>query len=257
VLRFQKQHPNVWVQLDSGLDKRIPHRESRIAFCRNALLESIRTEVDRDKTLGLAVYLPVDLDLEIDWGILANGLRDSIGIVTSREYDGLFPVSAPRYYDIHALRAARWNSSDAWFALQRARSTRALNRFRGSFSKWFLTALFVHSRQFEAATLQRRDEPISVTSAFGGFGLYNWSAVKTRRYASTGSDACEHVAFNNGLRLAILPQLSIPAPLEHLGPESAGPRNRKVVTRFIRRWREALWRCRRACSSSHQISVLG
>lgn len=242
LLRFQTGRSNTIVHLEDGLVERIPRREERIAFCRNALLDSIRAQATDADPSKETFYLPVDLDLPVDWHGAAEGLREAMMLLSSNAYDGVFPASSPRYYDIHALRAAYWNRRDAWASLGEYRS-KPLGRH---IPEWLLRSVHIYARQFDASTLALVDEPIDVDSAFGGFGIYRMEALGNRRYEISRSDACEHVNFNRGLRLAILPTLSISAPPEHLGSEASWPNHRRAVVRAVRHMRASQWRRRRS-----------
>ncbi len=229
LLRFQSGRPGVTLHLLDGLVSLFPRREERLAYCRNQLLSSIRA-VDEEQATG-SIYFPVDLDIDVDWSPQIAHLSAAIALVQSGTLDGVFPASRPLYYDIHALRAEGWSPGDPWLAVSRARRA-------GPFiPRWILQGLLVHSKQVPLERLQAQGRLIPVDSAFGGFGVYLFDRVREREYVSTTKDRCEHVAFNRGLRLAIMPELEVPAPSEHLGGKRFLPRHRLWILKRARSMR--------------------
>lgn len=212
LITFCAGRANATLLFEDGLAQRIPPREARLAFCRNSLLESvIAAEGINESTRQSSIYLPLDLDLEIEWRAIADELRSAIALVFKGICTGVFPSSSPNYYDIHALRALNWNEEDAWLALNRAKS-RSPNA-----SRMHLRQEYITSRQLSADDLASQGRLVWVRSAFGGFGIYDLSTIRGQSYESRSEDTCEHVAFNIDLeRLAILTSMRIPAPIEHL-----------------------------------------
>jgi hypothetical protein len=232
LLLFQSGRANVTLHLADGLVSRFPRREERLAYCRNQLLASINASEAEAETDTVTIYLPMDLDIDIDWHHQGAQLSEAMNLVQSGWLDGILPASRPLYYDIHALRAPRWNSGDSWVAVSR------VDRFRAFVPTWVVHGALVHSKQIPIERLQARGQLIPVESAFGGFGVYRLDRVKGREYASTEEDLCEHVAFNRGLRLAIMTGLEIPAPAEHLGGGALSlPRHRKWLLSWTRAMR--------------------
>lgn len=228
LLRFMAERPNVTVHLADDLDTRIPLREERLAFCRNQLLASV---VAAESQAGLAsVYFPIDLDLNIDWEAISLQLEAAITLVQSGAMDGVFPSSEPLYYDIHALRAPGWNSVDPWAAVAKA-ETRFLTRRA---PEWAVQGALVHAKQIPPRRLMARGSIIPVESAFGGFGVYLLDRVRNRTYESTVSDRCEHVSFNRGLKLAVMTDLLVQAPPEHLGRKVFKSRAQRAFIRSAR-----------------------
>lgn len=210
---FCDNRPNAVLLVEEGLDARIQARESRLAFCRNALLDSVFSSEDlrADATVP-SLYMPLDLDLRIDWLGIEDELRSAVALISEGACIGIFPSSSPKYYDIHALRAQGWNEEDAWLEVAKAKK-----RYP-KMSRTELRRKYIHARQLEADALRARGRLIWVRSAFGGFGIYRLESVRERLYESRPTDTCEHVAFNLGLeRLAILTTMRIRAPDEHLG----------------------------------------
>lgn len=228
IIRFGSIRPNVTIHVADGLEAEIPVREERLAHCRNRLLESISAAESPPR--AASIYLPVDLDLDIDWSSLATPLRDAITLVRSGSLDGVFPVSTPLYYDIHALRAAGWNSRDPWAAVSWAESHRVYQRS----PQWMVRGALVYAKQVPTERLTRRGRLFPVGSAFGGFGIYLVDRIKDRKYQSTVEDRCEHVFFNRGLKVALMTDLAIAAPTEHLGSKVFGSRAQRALIRAAR-----------------------
>jgi len=232
---FASSRSSVTLLLLDDLTARYPKREDRLAACRNMLLDSIAatsagsSNGDADR----AIYLPVDLDLDIDWSNITTELEEAIRAIHRGDVDGIFPSSTPRYYDIHALRAPGWNTRDAWVMLGESRS-RAIAKW---LPKWILRAAHIHALQVPPQRLMRSGPMFKVDSAFGGFGVYRLQSIIDRTYASTAQDNCEHVAFNRGLRLAIRTTLVIPAPEEHLENREVQGAHRRAITALIYRTR--------------------
>ncbi len=221
LLRFASSRPRVHVVHEQGLHDRVRRREARLATCRNALLDvildTLKADCDGGPTDATMLYLPVDLDLPIPWSEMQGPLRSAFDAVLAGHWNGVFPTSYPYYYDIHALRAEFWNEDDAWNRLSAAKRARSTSHL----PKWMLSEIHIFARQVSSRRLARIAPFLPVTSAFGGLGVYRLDAVARQRYVSTPVDRCEHVVFNRGIdRLAIMTELIIPAPFEHLGDRS-------------------------------------
>lgn len=192
------------------LDKAIPIREARIAFCRDRLLD----EISRHASDGL--YIPIDLDLDIASSLEADPFRDACQLVASGRASGIFPSSSPYYYDIHALREHEWSPDSSWKKINDAKAW-------GYFWSQLVYIRYVSSRQKPHARLQAQGL-IPIDSAFGGVGIYSLSQVLNSgaRYSSSELEQeelnfCEHIVFNRFLdRLFINPAWVIAAPPEHI-----------------------------------------
>lgn len=218
VLRAVKNDLAVPVEIvtEVGLVSRIPIREERIAHCRNVLLERIleRGQIPRSAAGGpgapVTLYVPIDLDIEVDWEAQGPALGKAVAALVAGELDGVFPAARPRYYDIFALRARGWVEEDCWVRVRR------LPKRLKTWGK----RRYIHRKQIALGRLAARGPLVEVESAFGGLGLYRLEAVEHQRYSVTTHDGCEHVAFNRGAgRLAIATDLIVKAPSEHLGPD--------------------------------------
>jgi len=125
---------------------------------------------------------------------------------------GVLANARPRYYDIWALRHARWCPDDCWQPIW--------NRGPG---ESFAAAKFreVFARQI---AIPPTLPPIAVRSAFGGLGVYRLRPALAARYRgldAQGREVSEHVAFNvaigeAGGSLHVFPALCVQAPRQHL-----------------------------------------
>ena len=194
-----------------GLDDIMPVRETRLAFCRDVLLDKI-AKYSKD-----GLYVPIDLDSDIASSLQEKSFLDACQLVASGRVSGVFPSSYPRYYDIHALRHRDWCPGSCWKEVQDSYA-------RGSLWRLYVFIRFVSSRQKTYLCLQRNGL-IPVDSAFGGVGIYSLTEVfkSGARYMSpdleqTNLKLCEHVVFNQFFEhLFIDPAWVVSAPVEHIG----------------------------------------
>lgn len=168
-----------------NLRERIPLRTERIAFCRNAYLDRLRTD---------AGYGAVDFVVVADFdGVNSLLTEEAIASCWRRDdWDVCAANQRGRYYDIWALRHAEWSPNDCWAQYR------------------FLTGHGVgHAKAWSACVrcrmlrIPREAQWIEVDSAFGGLALYRRSALQHGRYAGSGpqgAESCEHVALHRELR---------------------------------------------------------
>jgi|688.fasta_scaffold165271_2 glycosyltransferase involved in cell wall biosynthesis len=202
--------PRVVPLLLDDIDKLIPFREARIAYCREQLLNTICTDIHK------SLYIPVDLDLRLADLFCASSFRSSCELVYSGQCTAIFPTSFPNYYDVHALRAANWCSNSCWKHVQ------LFNK--GSQLSFVLACYWYISRRQKSARSLLAKNLLPVFSAFGGAGIYSLDEVRRvhARYQSPSladPDAylCEHVVFNSYFsRLFIKTDWVAPAPEEHI-----------------------------------------
>lgn len=196
--------------LVNDIDSIIPHREARIAYCRDQLLNCIPSNVHH------SLFIPIDFDLSLAGLFSAPSFRESCELVYSGQCTAIFPSSSPNYYDIHALRADNWCSHSCWQEIQ------SFNN--GShFSFVFACYWYISRRQKSAKTLLTRNL-VPVASAFGGAGIYSLDEIRKAqaRYQSSaladpGLRLCEHVIFNSYLSgLFIKTDWVAQAPREHI-----------------------------------------
>ena len=182
--------------LGSIADKH-PFRSDRIAQARNFGL------IQAQHYFRVDFYAFADLDQ-------LNLSLTSSGIASCFRYDswnGFLCNQRGRYYDIWALRHPVWCPSDCWSDYSR------LSRSIGPrLARW----MSVGARQIRIPV---DSPPISVQSAFGGFGIYradvcfpNWKGVD-----DSGRQVCEWVNFNKciGEGLFINPAMTNEGPPEH------------------------------------------
>jgi hypothetical protein len=214
--------------LDLGtLEPEIPMRTMRIAAARNACLDDIRQSSRR----AFDHLIVADLDNVMSRPLEPEGFSRAAGwLEASAERAGVFANSAPRYYDLWALRHDTWCPGDVWHTI------------------WERDP----AQPFEAAKIREVFErqirippewpPIAVRSAFGGLGLYKMPAALAGAYCGIdpqGRPVSEHVAFNRDIvkasgQLHIFPSLMVQAPPEHL----------YVPHEFDWRWRLSMLRRR-------------
>lgn len=214
----------------SGLNQAIPQREVRLAHCRNALLDKILLSLSAREASELDIYLPVDLDIEMDWPAITASLEAAVIDVQRGIWRAIFPASWPRYYDIHALRCEGWNSQDAWGSVQAARQA----PIKGVLPKWFWVNYFVHAKQIRSSNLRSLGRDIRVRSAFGGCGVYRLLDALEHRYLSDSQNPCEHVGFHREIEaLAIRTDFLLRAPSMHLPTGSRRRPGRILVARLL------------------------
>jgi len=196
--------------LDLGeLEPGIPVRSARIAAARNACLDEIR----RSPCAAYDHLIVADLDDVMDCRVEAGAFRLAAEwLDASAERAGVFANSAPRYYDLWALRHDTWCPADVWHAIWGRNP-------REAFEAAKIREVF--DRQIR---ISPQWPPIAVRSAFGGLGLYKMSAALAGAYCGIdpqGRPVSEHVAFNQAIgkasgQLHIFPSLMVQAPREHL-----------------------------------------
>lgn len=196
-----------------SLDGQFSTREARIAFCRDHLLGLLGAE----HSDGL--YCPVDIDLNLSFPGFAESFFASCKLVESGICNGVFPSSAPFYYDIHALRAHDWCLGSCWKEVQDSRA-------RGALWRLLVVIRYISSRQKHYLKLKSNELGlIPVYSAFGGLGVYSLRMVvgsgacySSPALSQQDLKLCEHVIFNSCFdRLFINTGWLIAAPVDHIG----------------------------------------
>jgi hypothetical protein len=195
-----------------SLDDRFCTRESRIAFCRDRLLNILMLE----NIEGL--YCPIDLDIDFSCLSDQRSFLASCQLVDSGVCTAVFPSSTPFYYDIHALRAPGWCLGSCWKEVQDSGA-------RGATWNLLVNIRYISCRQKHYLSLQSSELAlVPVLSAFGGLGVYSLGKVAEAgaRYSSPALNLqdlklCEHVLFNSYLdQLFINPSWLVSAPSEHI-----------------------------------------
>lgn len=205
-----------------GLAAAKPERIKRLSWCRNFLLDQIRNTAEN---LAInSIYVPVDLDASIAVSLHPEDFWKAIDRLIKSQINGIFPISQPFYYDLLALRCVGWLEDDYRELVVASRSllgsARALERH--------LFSLQHSPRYFGNAHL------ISVESAFGGIGLYRFTAIKNCYYQAGWLGhffECEHVPFNRQVgKLAIDCEWIVQAPPEHISYQLMGIWRRRYFT---------------------------
>jgi hypothetical protein len=180
-----------------NLKEAFPLRTQRIAHCRNAYLEELRSN---PLYSGVEYLVVADLDGNNDLvtpaGFASCWKRADWGACTANQ-------RGP-YYDILALRHSLWSPNDC------QKQCRFLfdHGVDGEAAEW--AAIF--SRMI---TIDEAQEWIEVDSAFGGLGIYRREVLDGVSYVGVdeaGAEIAEHVALNyqirsKGHRIFINPQL--------------------------------------------------
>lgn len=171
---------NITIFSEPGLDRLLPQRTQRLAYARNKLLDdSIINEHDSDYICWIDMDGLVDSRFSTS-GFLSNFKFESV-------WDAVFPISSPSYYDIWALRHKVLAPDDIAYRLSH-----------------FVPSIIL-KKDLHAAVQQLAPGALlgwlTVESAFGGMGLYKFSAARTGRYVGRINDEeiCEHVPYHGGL----------------------------------------------------------
>jgi len=188
--------PNFQFLSLGNLRQSIPDRIERIAHCRNAYLDYVRTTSKQFDYVVVA-----DLD-----GV--NNLLTKEKVATCWKFDGWSACTANQsgpYYDIYALRAPGWSEMDCW---NEARSLYASGM--NPVKSW------VKAIREKQRIIPKSEDWIEVTSAFGGLAIYKTEAFLEGKYQTFSGDelnVSEHVPFNlkltaTGHRIFINPKLT-------------------------------------------------
>lgn len=228
------------IELD-GMAKNLAARTDRLARSRNAYINFI----SHSKYKNYHHLVVFDFD---DVNAIDIDVESFLGAIRYLESDqniqGIFANSFPAYYDIWALRHPVWCPLDCW---DEVRSCQDLTQDQA-------VERFVYSRQIP---IPSNSLPISVTSAFGGLGIYRLpTAIKGYYIGLTeeNHEICEHVSFNSDIvkfgLLYIYPPLRNLAPTEHLGPTMRVLNNPRELS-LIQNDKE----CRLLAPSDHRLDT--
>ncbi len=187
------------------LQDRLPLRTQRIAHCRNAYLDILRSDPERERFGHIIV---ADLDGASNQ-VTAAGL---LSCWQSHDWAVCTANQAGPYFDICALRHPEWCSSDCWrqdeFLKRHGIDTR-LAELASSYARMI--------------TIAEDSDWIEVDSAFGGLAVYRAEALLAQQYVGIsvdGGPVCEHVSLHAGIRagggrIFINPRLVVGAASEH------------------------------------------
>lgn len=212
LIEFASLSSRIHLRLLNGLEKRLPLRQQRLAYCRELLWSEIRRISCKEDSL----YIPVDLDSHIIQSISSEEFFSACRNVVSKQAVAVFPVSKPFYYDIYALRSKGWCDYDCQEKIQE--SLMKHNRI-----SWFLaTRRYVVANQYSYKRLTAAGKMLPVESAFAGIGIYLLDEIRSASYLQANPPPktpppCEHVVFNSNLsNLYIDTNFTVLAPKEHI-----------------------------------------
>lgn len=179
-----------------------PSRTRRIATCRNKYMELAEPYFSEFSEMLM-------LDLDDSLGIEDNFKKQLDTCFERTDWDALGSNRKGKYYDIWALRSKVLGITyDCWeMASRNPEHILTSNGFKNI----DLKQKYVYSHQ----KVYPETMPwILVESAFGGLAIYKTKVIKGRRYIG---NTCEHVSFNEGLKMWINPRLiSGGESLEHI-----------------------------------------
>ena len=188
-----------------SLRGKFPLRTDRIAACRNAYLDEVKSN---------QAYEHVDFVIAADFdGINTLISEDAIVSCWDRsDWSVCTANQAGPYYDILALRHATWCPIDCIAGYQ------FLVKYGVKPEKALQAA--VHSRMI---TIPKDSHWIEVDSAFGGVAIYKKSSIINGTYrglTTDGCEVCEHVQLHaeiraNGGKIFINPRLINASYTEH------------------------------------------
>ena len=179
------------------LAQQMPIRTQRIAHCRNAYLDELKSN---PLYADIDYVVIADLDgvnnLVSSDGFASCWLRSDWGVCTANQ-------RGP-YYDIWALRHHLWSPNDCWRQYHFLLAMKA-NREAALWASMYTKMI----------TIAESNDWIEVDSAFGGLAIYRRHALDDVFYSGldeTGGQVCEHVSLNSqirsrGYRIFINPRL--------------------------------------------------
>ena len=170
-----------------ALAKTMPKRTERLAYCRNKVIDQVRTN-PAYQDVDFIVMADLDgVNLDLNSKKIASCWSSKINwdVVTANQGD--------IYYDIWALRHPYWSPVDC---IQQARHLEKIfsERAANNLAVWAKMIYLPEDRGF-----------IPVDSAFGGLGIYKREAFLVGTYrglSEDGVEICEHVYFHSNLRQA-------------------------------------------------------
>jgi len=170
-----------------------PSRPKRIGICRNKYMELAEAFFSE---FGEIMMLDLDDSLNIDLNF-----KEQLDTRFSRtDWDGLGSNRHGKYYDIWALRSNFLGIDyDCWEMVAKAKK----NPIMTSSGIKYLNSEYIYVDNNQRIIPENSDW-IPVESAFGGLAIYKTASIKGRRYIG---ETCEHVSFNQGLKMYINPRL--------------------------------------------------
>lgn len=182
---ISSENPHITFISLGDLAKKKPKRTDRLAFCRNRIVEELRTN---------PVYTNVDYVALADLDSVNNELTvEKIAQCwqVQEDWDVITSNQGEVYYDLWALRHPDWCPTDYWAQI------RNLEKI---FDEKTAHDLAINSRTVHLGSDKGL---IPVDSAFGGFAIYKRDAFLAGVYSglnAQGKEICEHVSFHEMLR---------------------------------------------------------
>ena len=201
------------------------YRGQRLESARNLIIETIKNDQNLKK---FDLFIMLDLDDIGTYRIKDKDICNSIDFLFSNvSTAAVFANQIGTYYDLWTLRDEKNFKNDFW-----AEVFQYLIGNKNSFEQ--ITKKHLDLAQKEVInkkifSLDRKQNPISVSSAFGGFGIYKMEHAINNNHKYVGQQIvkvktkdkkqymvkyqkCEHVNFNEGLikqklKLYIMPNL--------------------------------------------------
>jgi hypothetical protein len=184
-----------------GLDAIRGSRTQRLAFCRNIILQEVRSP-------GYSDYdyvIMLDMDEVNSAPIDSKGVRSALSFLMSSDQIGAVTAWQEHYYDLWALREHVYFPIDIW---ERCLAQSLLDGL--SDSEIYRSVAARYSPSFIS-----NSEPTEVTSAFGGLAIYKRSALLSSPVVYCGErdliiptpsgyqfakiQQCEHVSLHFGM----------------------------------------------------------
>ena len=175
------------------LRQRYPNRLRRIAHCRNVYVDYIRNFYQISKWNYVAV---ADLD-GMNFRLNKKGIMSCFD--TKVIWDGIMANQKFGYYDVFALRAENWVEKDCFEEVNHLKKTLIAPRVHKNTIINFILNFhhFDKIRRLciydKMKILRRNIGLIEVTSAFGGFALYNPKVFLHTKYSCINGLESEHV----------------------------------------------------------------
>lgn len=174
-----------------NLSKKVPHRTSRIATCRNEYLREWANRDSMYEYLVIADWDSVNMKLNGD-AVNSCWRNDEWDVCTANQ-------SGP-YYDLWALRSENWLNYDCQLDFFINSSKDGVRR---SYFKNFIRPMF---------NVERMEKWTRTFSSFGGIAIYKAHVIGAHKYPTESKFICEHVEFHRamtfeGARIYINPDL--------------------------------------------------
>ena len=200
---------HIYVSADAVPAEHFSTRTERLAYYRNIYLR----EIEKSEYAGFDYVVVFDCDNvnsgSIDNEVFADAVRF---LAQEEERAAAFANTRGFYYDIWTLRHPSWCATDCWQDVERMKS----------FTSY--TEAVVNCVGGRQIRIKPTCDPIPVTSAFGGLGIYKRRYLLGKQYLARDRDRspiCEHVSVNeqiasDGGKLFIFPPLVVGTPYEHI-----------------------------------------